>query len=121
MTDPADRSTPTETVAVLASAARQSLHAPSVFNTQPWRWRVTPAALELRVDAIRHLTATDPDRRLLTLSCGAALHHARVALAAAGWRAVVDRLPDPGDPDLLARVGLGDAAGPGPEALRLAG
>ena len=43
------------TVRVLEAAARQSLHAPSVFNTQPWRWRVTADALELRTDPGRQL------------------------------------------------------------------
>lgn len=91
-------------VRVLEAAARQSLHAPSVFNTQPWRWQVTGDALELRADADRQLAHTDPDGRLLMLSCGAALHHARVSLTAVGWAVTVERLPDPGDPSLLARV-----------------
>ncbi|MET7836868.1 nitroreductase family protein [Micromonospora sediminicola] len=94
----------TPTVRVLEAAARQSLHAPSVFNTQPWRWRVTSDALELRADPDRQLAHTDPDARLLTLSCGAALHHARVSLTAAGWAVTVERMPDPGDPTLLARL-----------------
>ena len=38
-------------VRVLEAAARQSLHAPSVFNTQPWRWRVIDDVLELPFDA----------------------------------------------------------------------
>ena len=38
------------------------------------------------------------------LSCGAALHHARVALAAQGWMVDVTRLPDQDDPDLLATL-----------------
>ncbi|MEE3922437.1 nitroreductase [Micromonospora sp. BRA006-A] len=91
-------------VRVLEAAARQSLHAPSVFNTQPWRWRVTGDALELRADADRQLAHTDPDGRLLILSRGAALHHARVSLTAVGWAVTVERLPDPADPSLLARV-----------------
>ncbi|WP_435055118.1 Acg family FMN-binding oxidoreductase [Micromonospora aurantiaca (nom. illeg.)] len=91
-------------VRVLEAAARQSLHAPSVFNTQPWRWRVTGDALELRADVGRQLAHTDPDGRLLMLSCGAALHHARVSLTAVGWAVTVERLPDPGEPSLLARV-----------------
>ncbi|MFG3682987.1 Acg family FMN-binding oxidoreductase [Micromonospora chalcea] len=91
-------------VRVLEAAARQSLHAPSVFNTQPWRWRITGDTLELRAEPDRQLTHTDPDGRLLMLSCGAALHHARVSLAAFGWAAVVQRLPDPADPSLLARI-----------------
>ncbi|MFB9237908.1 Acg family FMN-binding oxidoreductase [Plantactinospora siamensis] len=100
--------TPTEG-GPLADAARRALHAPSVFNTQPWRWRVDGDLLELRADRSRALPVTDPDGRLLTISCGTALHHARVALAAAGHRAAVDRFPEPTDPDLVARVRI---AGP---------
>lgn len=90
----------------LVDAARQALYAPSVFNTQPWRWRVDSELLELRADRDRQLATTDPDGRLLTISCGATLHHARVALAAAGHQVEVVRLPDPADPDLLARIRL---------------
>ncbi|MER6596672.1 nitroreductase, partial [Micromonospora purpureochromogenes] len=104
MTQPSTGMTQVPTVRELEAAARLSLYAPSVFNTQPWRWRVTRQALELRADPTRQLATTDPDGRLLTLSCGAALHHARVALAGEGWAVTVERLPDPADPGLLARV-----------------
>lgn len=103
----------------LAEAAATAGHAPSVHNTQPWRWRVLPDALELRVVRDRQLTAADPEGRLLALSCGAALHHARVALAAEGWTAVVERLPDPQQPDLLARLTGLDRSGADPDAMRL--
>jgi hypothetical protein len=45
-----------------------------------------------------------PRGRLATLSCGVALHHARVALAAQGWHATVTRMPRDDDPDLLGRL-----------------
>jgi hypothetical protein len=93
----------------LAEAATTALRAPSIFNTQPWRWRLYSDALELSADRGRQLTVTDPDGRLLLLSCGAALQHARVALAAAGWQANVRRLADSFTTDLLARITL---AGP---------
>lgn len=89
---------------MLVSAARTALHAPSVFNTQPWVWRVTTDSLQLWSDRGRQLDATDPDGRLLLLSCGAALHHARVGLAATGQQVTVDRLPDLRRPDLLAEL-----------------
>ena len=68
-----------------------------------------PAATQLELYAVRErqLPATDPQAQLLTLSCGTALHHARVALAAEGWSATVERFPDPADPSLLARLTLG--------------
>ncbi|WP_416900485.1 Acg family FMN-binding oxidoreductase [Micromonospora echinospora] len=101
-----------------AEAAATAGYAPSVHNTQPWSWRVLPDALELRVAPERRLAATDPEGRLLALSCGAALHHARVALAAEGWTPAVERLPDPADPDLLARITGSRRAEPEPEAMR---
>jgi nitroreductase len=92
------------TIAALEAAANAALHAPSVFNTQPWRWQISGDTLELHADRTRALTATDPDGRLLLLSCGTALHHARVALRAAGWDTSVERLPQHGTADLLARI-----------------
>ncbi|MER7165898.1 nitroreductase family protein [Micromonospora sp. NPDC000207] len=105
-------------VDALTEAAATAGHAPSVHNTQPWRWQVRPDALELHAVADRQLTATDPQGRLLALSCGATLHHARVALAAEGWTPVVDRLPDPDRPDLLARLTALGHEGADPAAMR---
>jgi nitroreductase len=95
---------------VLSAAAESALRAPSIFNTQPWLWRVDANTLDLYADRDRQLMTTDPYARLLILSCGAALHHARVALAAAGWRVAVDRLPDHLDADLVARIRLDEPA-----------
>ena len=75
----------------LEDAARAAQHAPSVFNTQPWSWRITGDTMELFADSARQLDAVDREGRLLLLSCGAALHHARVALAAAGVEVSVSR------------------------------
>ena len=38
------------------------------------------------------------------LSCGAALHHCIIGLAASGWQATVHRLPNPAQPDHLAAL-----------------
>jgi hypothetical protein len=80
--------------------------APSVHNTQPWLWRASGAGLELFADSARQLNKADPDGRDLLLSCGAALHHLRVAAAALGWAADVRHAPDPHYPRLLASVGF---------------
>jgi nitroreductase len=62
--------------------------------------------LRLWADRERQLMVADPSGRLLTISCGVALHHARLALAASGHEVVVRRLPDPADDDLLAVIEL---------------
>ena len=88
----------------LTRAADVAGYAPSLENTQPWRWRVEGDSMWLYAEPIRQLTASDPGGRLMVFSCGAALHHARIALAAQGWRINVDRLTEPDRPQLLARV-----------------
>ncbi|WP_433716532.1 Acg family FMN-binding oxidoreductase [Nocardia sp. CA-084685] len=88
--------------AALALAVR----APSVHNTQPWRWRIADHCVQLYLDPARALSSTDADQRDMVLSCGAALHHLRVAFAALGWSAVVHRLPSPAEPNHLATIEL---------------
>lgn len=100
-------------------AAEIARYAPSIHNSQPWRWRVSETSLDLYRDHRRRLGITDPDGRLATLSCGAALHHARIALAAQGLDAQVVRLPDPTDPDHLARVDVVGHIPVVPQAMRL--
>jgi hypothetical protein len=85
---------------VVALACR----APSVHNTQPWAWRTRPLGVELLADRRRSLPVADPEGRNLVISCGAALHHAQVVARACGWGVDVVRLPDPENPDLLARL-----------------
>ena len=101
------RLVPVETLHRIVEIAAR---APSVHNTQPWRWRGGSRTLELYADTARQLPHTDPDARNLVLSCGAALHHAQAAAGAVGWQTRVVRHPDPDRPDLLARLDLS----PGP-------
>ncbi|GAA1608366.1 Acg family FMN-binding oxidoreductase [Actinoplanes couchii] len=97
----------TSRTAVLAHAARQARHAPSILNTQPWQWRIGRHTAELRFDPERLLDHVDPDRHLALLSCGAALHHAVVTIRAQGWDATVERSAGPHRQDRpLARITL---------------
>jgi hypothetical protein len=80
--------------------------APSVHNSQPWRWRADGDRLDLFADYRRQLVYADPARRDLQVSCGAALHHLQVVCAGMGWAARVHRLPDPSDERHVAGVVL---------------
>jgi len=110
-----ERDTRTDAFTQATAAAS---HAPSIHNTQPWRWRQVNGVLELRLEEQRTLPVTDPDLRLAILSCGAALQHARTALAALGWAATVSRLPDPNTPGVLARISLDGPTAVDPQAVR---
>ena len=80
--------------------------APSIHNTQPWRFRVAgDDLLELHADPDRMLWVADPHGRALHLSCGAALFNLRLAIRAIGARSLVWPLPDlDAEPTLLASV-----------------
>ena len=100
--------------AVRRAAVRATL-APSIHNTQPWRFLLSGTSLEVHADWSRRLRVLDPRGRQLLISCGCAVFNARVALAAAGYDATVERWPDPTQPDLVARLTLLEqptAAGP---------
>ena len=90
--------------ATVRAALTLATRAPSVHNSQPWLWRVGPHSLHLYADRTLHLKHTDPDWRDFILSCGAALDHCAVALAAMGWQATIHRLPNPAEPDHLASI-----------------
>jgi nitroreductase len=87
-------------VQVVAAATR----APSIHNTQPWRFSATPELLDVHLDPDRALPVLDPSGRQQVISCGSAIEFAIVALAAAGRTAEVDLLPDTDDPAHLATI-----------------
>jgi hypothetical protein len=90
---------------LIATAAR----APSVHNTQPWRFRAGQYVIELYADQRRKLRV-DPSGREMLISCGAALFGLRLAVRSLGYLPVVNLLPDPARLRLLARVRMGAAA-----------
>jgi nitroreductase len=92
----------------LQACVAAAVAAPSLFNTQPWRFRLDPddMAFEVRADAERSLRYADPTGRALHLSVGACVFNLRVAVAHFGWVPVVRLLPCPDEPGLLATLRL---------------
>jgi nitroreductase len=66
-----------------------AVRAPSIHNTQPWSWRLTPDRLVLRADRSRQLEVADPDGHSLLVSCLTEL-----SLRAAGSRVESSMLSD---------------------------
>jgi nitroreductase len=100
---------------VIAGWLGSATLAPSMHNTQPWRFRVSRAdqIIELYADPSRMLKDGDPHGRAVHISCGAALFNLRLAVAVGGREAVVRLLPDPGQPQLLAELRLAGPYRPG--------
>jgi nitroreductase len=107
--------------AALRVAIDLARYAPSLHNSQPWAWRIVGDVAELSADPRRSVPIADPSGREAMLGCGAALHHARISLVAAGWGTYVTLLPDPARPELLARITLTGKRDPDQAAIRMAG
>ncbi|WP_280236021.1 Acg family FMN-binding oxidoreductase [Nocardia cyriacigeorgica] len=105
MTDTnADVTSTAPDLATVRHALEQAGRAPSIHNTQPWRWEFDGTRLRLYRDNDRLLASADPSGRQLVISCGTMLHHLRTVLAAGGWHTDIERVPDIARPDLLARL-----------------
>jgi nitroreductase len=87
---------------VITAAVELACRAPSLHNSQPWQWVASSKSVDLFVDPDRTITSTDRSGREAIISCGAALDHFRVAMAAVGWDTNVHRFPNPNNLDHLA-------------------
>src|SRR5919197_377513 len=78
--------------------------APSLHNSQPWRFLIDADRIELHADPERALPTADPYGVEQRIGCGAALLNLRLGLLGHGIRAAVTIAPDTTPPDLLAVV-----------------
>ena len=88
----------------LRTAVTHATMAPSSHNTQPWLFRLKPGEVELLADLRRACPVIDPDNRELTISCGAALCHLKLALNCDSLATLIRVLPPTDEKNLLARV-----------------
>ena len=105
---------PAEHLDVLLAAA---VAAPSMHNTQPWRFEVEGHVIDVYLDGSRTLPAEDPTGRAMRISAGAATFNLRCAAESLGYGAWFGLAPYPEEPDLLARIVL-EPTGPRNEELR---
>ena len=70
---------------IIKDAVSLACRAPSLHNSQPWRWVADDGALQLFLDPTRVMNY-DRSHREALIGCGAALHHLKVAMAAGGWQ-----------------------------------
>jgi hypothetical protein len=99
MTTTTERLVDRQVKQVLLEAATR---APSVHNSQPWRFAVGPRRVAVHADPERQLRVADAPGRALLVSCGAAVMNLRVAAEHLGFHPRVRVLPAPEDPTLVA-------------------
>ncbi|RAG86822.1 hypothetical protein DN069_04620 [Streptacidiphilus pinicola] len=89
-----------------ARLAAAGAAAPSLHNSQPWRFLAADDRKGMLVfaDPSRAVSATDPTGRALHVSVGAAVLNLRVAAAALGLATCLRLLPDGARPDLVAEL-----------------
>jgi hypothetical protein len=92
---------------VLRECLEAALAAPSIHNTQPWRFRVDESGVDVFADRARRLDVVDPRGRELIISVGAAILNLRVAMLAHGRQPLLRLFPSRSEPDLVARVVAG--------------
>lgn len=102
----------------LAAVVELARHAPSVHNTQPWSFTAEGDSLTMRRDDTRRLPVLDPDARQQTISCGAALHLARLGLRLQGFDPAVE-VSTSGDGSLVVRITAHPGSAPTPEEVVL--
>ncbi len=112
------------TIDEVRTIVEAAVRAPSVHNTQPWKFVANNASEEPRTidvfgDRERLLGVIDPDGRELHISCGAAVELAHIRARSLGLSSAVQLLPEVANPDHFARIEIGVPEPPTPEEVAL--
>ena len=91
---------------LITAAVGLACRAPSLHNSQPWRWIADDMRVDLFLDPRHAVLSADRSGREAVISCGAALNHFEVAMASAGCATSVERFPNPNNLDHLASISL---------------
>jgi nitroreductase len=104
----------------LDECLRAAAAAPSIHNTQPWRFRPHGRRIDILIDRSRQLEVLDPHGRELLMSAGAAILNLRIAMLAHGRQPLLRLPPSIGAEDLVASVIAGPPVQPTDTARTLA-
>lgn len=90
--------------AELNQILENAILAPSMLNTQPWKFSVKENQLSVYVDAANSVLFCDPNQTNLYLSVGAVIENAVLAAGSLGYAAEVSYLPPQTQSGLAAQV-----------------
>ena len=85
---------------------RAAILAANPHNSQPWRFHVQPARIDLHADLARSIGSIDPLLREMHIGLGCALENLLLAASARGFICRVALFPEPADATLVARIEL---------------
>jgi nitroreductase len=85
---------------------RAAILSANPHNSQPWRFRISPSAIDMFVDPSRNIGNIDPYRREQHIGLGCSLENLLIAAQAKGYNPRLTVLPDAGDATLIAHVEL---------------
>ena len=92
--------------AEMTAMVESAVLAPSIHNSQPWKYVLTEGRIDVYADLSRKRPVTDPKLRALYISVGCAITNLEVSAARIGSSVVEQLFPDPAKEDLVARIGL---------------
>lgn len=95
----------------LKHLVKYAILAPSIHNSQPWKFAVRGDEIRVLADRTRQLKVADPDARELYISVGCAIENLLIVATYFGLHTTVTYFPDPQDEVWVATISFSEGAG----------